>query len=104
MEQGVHMTPEVAADFCFVVADSSLESFGILPDDLLFGRSTSDFEDKKLMALEIGGAVVLRKVWISDDMAILVPGNMHEEAIVCPVSDHDDVRVVGVVTASRRSY
>lgn len=104
MEQGVHATAELTADFCFIVDDNSLESFGILPDDLLFVRSTSDFEDKKLMALKIGGTVVFRKVQLSDDMAVLVPGNMREAAIICPVFDHDDVRVVGVVTESRRSY
>lgn len=104
MEQGVHAAAELTADFCFIVDDNSLESFGILPDDLLFVRSTSDFEDKKLMALRIGETVVFRKAWISDDMVVLVPGNMHEESIIRPVLDHDDIRVVGVVTESRRLY
>lgn len=101
IEEYFSLESNVRADFCLRIKGDSMINAHILDNDIVFIRQQEDLQNGEIGAILIDNQATLKKFYRVDGKIMLQAENPDYQPIFF---DHGDIRILGKITATLRSY
>ena len=91
--------PDTAEDWQIICPDDAMIGAGIRPGDTVRIRRQGPVEDGRIGAVQIGGEILLRRIYRCGEYLVLQADNPGCKPMVFPVENGDRVRILGVAVS-----
>lgn len=91
--------PDTAEDMQIVCPDDAMIGAGIHPGDTVLVRRQDRVEDGRIGAVQIGGEIILRRMYRCGEYLVLQAENPRRKPMVFSVEDAPRIRILGVAVS-----